>query len=147
MCDGPLPEGRHGGIPRRYCSRQCKNKAAVAARKASPDYAERHRIAERDRYRRDPEKYALEHLTRLYGLSPEDYQKMLVEQDNRCAVCGKAETQTFRGRLRKLSVDYDHITRSVRGLLCSACNWMLGKSGDDPTTLEAGAAYLRRVRA
>ncbi|MGH7974916.1 MAG: endonuclease VII domain-containing protein [bacterium] len=51
-----------------------------------------------------------------YNLSLEDYNKMLIHQDNRCALC----------RIyRKLVVDHDHKTGRVRGLLCNSCNLAL----------------------
>src|SRR6266851_1306501 len=59
-------------------------------------------------------------------------------QGNRCAICGSEET----GRCKKLSIDHCHRTGGFRGLLCGACNLMLGKAGDDPLRLRMGAQYL-----
>jgi hypothetical protein len=41
-----------------------------------------------------------------------------------------------------LSVDHDHITDRVRGLLCAACNSALASARDDPRILRAMAVYL-----
>lgn len=71
---------------------------------------------------------------------------MLSEQGGVCAVCLKLETAVYRGKVKALSVDHDHLTDRVRGLLCAACNRMLGQAYDDPDILEAGAAYLRERR-
>lgn len=53
---------------------------------------------------------------RLYDISVEDYDKMLAFQDGVCAICGRPP-KTLR-----LSVDHDHKTGEVRGLLCYTCN-------------------------
>jgi hypothetical protein len=67
---------------------------------------------------------------------------MVMAQDGRCAVCGRAAS--------KLMVDHDHACcpgvegcpRCVRGLLCGACNSMLGFARDDLATLRRAAEYL-----
>jgi hypothetical protein len=40
--------------------------------------------------------------------------------------------------------DHCHRCNKIRGELCSNCNSALGLLGDDPSWLEAAAAYLRR---
>ena len=50
-----------------------------------------------------------------------------------CVICGAAE---------KLVVDHDHITKEIRGMLCSHCNRGLGHFRDDPILLEFAAQYL-----
>lgn len=44
----------------------------------------------------------------------------------------------------RLYVDHCHISNRVRGLLCRACNTMLGAARDRAETLRSGAAYLER---
>lgn len=84
----------------------------------------------------------------LYGLKLADYQRMYVEQRGVCAICEQAETARSKwnpdGEAKWLSVDHNHTTKAVRGLLCSACNHMLGHSRDDAATLRAAADYLDR---
>lgn len=47
---------------------------------------------------------------------------MFAGQDGVCAVCHKPESRKgFR-----LSIDHDHITEKIRGLLCYRCNTCLG---------------------
>jgi ribosomal protein L34E len=62
------------------------------------------------------------HLKSRYGISVEQYNKMLESQDNKCAICGD-ECPTGRS----LAVDHDHDTGRVRGLLCSRCNIGIGQ--------------------
>lgn len=49
-------------------------------------------------------------------------------QNGVCAICGKLETALFKpgGSIRALSVDHNHRTNKVRGLLCGHCNSSVG---------------------
>jgi hypothetical protein len=75
----------------------------------------------------------------LYGLSVEDYSRMLASQGGVCKLCG---SPPGTGRQKRLHVDHDHKTGKVRGLLCDHCNHALGKMKDDPVLLRKAAAYL-----
>lgn len=66
----------------------------------------------------------------------EDYDRLLEEQDGRCALC--------ESEMKRAVVDHDHDTGKVRGLLCDTCNTGLGKFGDNAERLEAAAEYVRR---
>jgi hypothetical protein len=54
-----------------------------------------------------------------YSLSNEDYQQLLDLQQGRCAICRKTPKEVNE---RSLSVDHNHTTNKVRGLLCRRCN-------------------------
>lgn len=58
------------------------------------------------------------HRRRRYGLEPEAFEKMMADQGGKCWICGKP--------LVKPTVDHDHKTGKVRGLLCVPCNRGLG---------------------
>jgi len=75
-----------------------------------------------------------------YGISVDEYDKLLIEQKNRCWICGK---ETNKGRL--MCVDHDHVTGKVRGLLCTKCNLGLGKFNDDVRLLERAIKYLKKL--
>lgn len=79
-----------------------------------------------------------------YGISAEDYDRMLDAQGGRCAICGGTQTEADV-RKRHLSVDHCHATGRVRGLLCESCNFGLGKFRDDPALLAAALEYLQRA--
>lgn len=79
-----------------------------------------------------------------YGLTPEEYQKLLIGQGGVCAICGQEETATIKGVVRRLAVDHDHQTDEVRGLLCYMCNSALGHFGDNPDLLRRALNYLTR---
>jgi hypothetical protein len=106
----------------------CEVRASVQARLAA-EKLERATTRETVRRRR--------WLKSKYDITLEQYRNMLDAQGGVCAICGKNGT-------RLLDVDHDHTTGAIRGLLCSACNQMLGHAYDDPATLLAGARYLQR---
>jgi hypothetical protein len=71
-----------------------------------------------------------------YGISLEDYDRMLAAQGGGCAICG--------GKRRgNLDVDHCHKDKFVRGLLCRRCNRrLLPASQDRVDRLEAAIRYL-----
>lgn len=77
-------------------------------------------------------------LLRRYGLSPRDFERMLAEQSNRCAVCG----DLMRPGLGT-TIDHDHVTGVVRGLLCPNCNAAEGHLKGSALRAEKLAAYMR----
>ncbi|SRR6266513_3869538 len=78
-------------------------------------------------------------LKHRYNITPEQYDILLESQDGKCAICGGGPV----GRNR-LSVDHDHKTGRVRGLLCQNCNMILGNSHDDTNKLQRAIEYLNR---
>lgn len=79
-------------------------------------------------------------LKRLYGITLEEYDELLLQQNGLCAICGRFWTQ-FK---KPFVVDHDHNTGAVRSLLCPACNTAIGLFQDDPVLLEKAALYLRK---
>lgn len=80
------------------------------------------------------------YLERHYGVTIEQYDVMLKEQDNRCAICGTAECSSGRN----FAVDHDHETGRVRGLLCGNCNVGIGNLRDDINIMKRAIAYLEK---
>ena len=72
-----------------------------------------------------------------YGITPDDYNKMLVAQNGVCAIC----KQPPRGKMKRLSVDHCHASKEVRGLLCVTCNRTVGYL-DNPEWTERALSYL-----
>ena len=87
-------------------------------------------------------------LKREYGLTLEQYNDMLKRQAHRCAVCRRPETVTIKktGEVRRLAVDHDHVTGTVRGLLCHRCNILVWAMEDNHTTLSAIEKYVENFR-
>lgn len=79
------------------------------------------------------------HIKRAYGLTTEQYHRMLTEQNYVCAICKNKEDN-----LRNLVVDHNHATNKVRGLLCYRCNTLLGCAKEQETTLQNAVDYLRK---
>lgn len=48
-------------------------------------------------------------------------EKLIAKYGNNCAICGKSSS-TFK---KRLSVDHNHKTNKIRGLLCFRCNKFL----------------------
>jgi hypothetical protein len=69
-----------------------------------------------------------------YGLSENDFNRMLVQQNHKCSICYNALTHPH--------VDHDHITGKVRGVLCGKCNKGLGFFSDNVTLLRSAITYL-----
>ena len=81
-------------------------------------------------------------MLRNYGITLEQYDKMLEEQDGKCKIC-KTETPGGRGRF---NIDHDHVTGKIRGLLCFHCNMVLGQVKDDIKILTSMTQYLIESR-
>lgn len=78
-----------------------------------------------------------------YGITLEEFNRLHAEQHGLCAICQKPETMVSRKwGLRALSVDHDHDTGVVRGLLCSNCNMGIGHLKDSLPLLRAAVTYL-----
>ena len=71
-------------------------------------------------------------------LPKETYLRLLEQQNNACAICGIDANDLER----ELSVDHNHETMQVRGLLCGLCNVGLGYFKDDTTLLSMAMEYL-----
>ncbi len=118
---------------------------------------EKHRLRAKKHYQRNkkrkneqkiawrlkyPEKAALfrrrSMLKRIYGLSLEDYDNMVEQQNEVCGICGKV----VEGNLL---VDHCHATRKIRGLLCNNCNLGLGYFRDNLDILASATSYLLNI--
>ena len=74
-------------------------------------------------------------LRRHYGISLDQFEQLLREQELRCAICA---VEFFE----RPHVDHNHATGTVRGLLCSRCNTGIGLFQDDKILLLLAVKYL-----
>ena len=90
----------------------------------------------------DPVAYRNAELQRRYGITQQDYEVMIVEQNNQCAICNATEPGG-RHNSGYFVVDHCHTTGKVRKLLCNNCNTALGLVGDNTQTLQSMIEYLQ----
>lgn len=81
-------------------------------------------------------------LSTRFGLTTEEYDRILASQNGTCAIC--AEPNSID---RRLAVDHNHETGVVRGILCHACNLGLGFFRDSPERMHSAIEYLKRAYA
>ena len=84
------------------------------------------------RWRQERKTYLMRH----YGITVAQYNKMLKRQHGRCAICKRPP------RSRHLSVDHDHISGRIRGLLDYRCNRFIVGRHRDGRLLQEAADYL-----
>lgn len=81
-------------------------------------------------------------LREKYSMTVEEYHELLEAQGGVCAICGTEQTTGRGSENNHFSVDHDHKTGAVRGLLCHACNTAIGLLQDSPTLLHSAIKYL-----
>ena len=93
-----------------------------------------HKSATRGKYAKTYRRY---YLQRHYGISLEEYDRLLTQQNGGCAICHEGKPR------RRHAVDHNHKTGKVRGLLCGSCNRALGYFKDSPELLASAITYLK----
>lgn len=97
------------------------------------------RIREKQRQWRadNPDRCLEVQLRNKFGITLQDYRRLLDEQDGKCAICG----ETCRTG-KRLAVDHDHSNGKVRGLLCQDCNTAIGLFRESPRRLMLAMRYV-----
>ena len=87
-------------------------------------------------------------LKRKYGITPEDYERMLSFQNKCCAICLTSDPSKAapHGKSVYFCVDHDHSTGAIRGLLCFQCNLAIGMLETTANT-DRAARYLKDADA
>ena len=70
----------------------------------------------------------------LYGLTPEDYELMVFEQNNKCPIC--------RREMDQPQIDYDPTTGELMALLCHDCRSAKTLLRNDPELIYRLSAYV-----
>jgi hypothetical protein len=78
-------------------------------------------------------------LKKTFGITIEEYNLMLVDQNNSCYLCKTNKDQLKRN----LAVDHCHKTGKIRKLLCEKCNVGLGSFKENIETLTNAIIYLK----
>lgn len=119
-----------------YC-RACHNKMQREKYQADPQAKLKRQMRERKRKSLNPLAKKDAELKRLYGISVETYLDILGAQNGVCKICNNDCKTKY-----SLSVDHNHQTGKVRGLLCNRCNRAIGMFEDSPHLLRSAAKYL-----
>lgn len=75
-----------------------------------------------------------------YGITLQQYEEMLIKQNNECAICERQFDEKIRP-----DVDHHHESKKVRGILCHACNLALGYLKEDEKVIQNMLDYLDRT--
>jgi len=137
-----------------YCIR-CESDRKKEARDGNTDLIEKHKNNNRLWYQNNKEKnkernkkwieenparYRELNLKHRFGISLEDYNRILEEQNYCCGICG-----VHRDFITQhMAVDHCHKTGKIRGLLCKNCNSGLGFFQDNNEVLEKAITYLNQ---
>ncbi len=132
----------------RYSCKRCKNEISLQWKKNNPEKVKNSILKEKFK-----ENYPIRKrvaVLRKYGLSIKDYEILLKKQNGLCYICGKEETALdWRyKKLKMLSVDHCHSSEKegimkIRRLLCSRCNYVLGRIEDSIELSEKFTQYLK----
>jgi len=90
--------------------------------------------------------FADNYLKRAYGIDLDEYNLMLIKQNNCCSICKSDGFIMQKGHKVKLVVDHCHDTGKVRGLLCHNCNRALGLLKDNTNTINNALEYINESR-
>ena len=112
--------------------RECISEKGRSYRRLHPEYQKQY-DQKRKSYR------SAKRIQDLYGLTSEEFKKILIWQGEQCAICW-----TKHPGDKNWNVDHDHKTGKVRGLLCRKCNLMLGFAKDSANLLSRGIQYLQK---
>jgi len=79
-----------------------------------------------------------------YKITEQRYFEILEKQMGLCAIC-RSDSPRRRGS-KNFTVDHNHTTMEVRGLLCHHCNVMIGLAKDSIEVLETAIKYLKNYK-
>lgn len=121
--------------PCKDCCKEYENERYLRLKESGAKYIKNKKESQRARS-----------LKNKFGITLEQYDQLLEEQDYSCAICKKHEGEFNR----KFAVDHahtgsDHIPEGmVRGLLCWSCNRLVIGKQTNPDIFQRAADYLRR---
>lgn len=119
-----------------YKKTRPRRTAAMKAKRSEQDKAYRQRVKESGNVPKSltPEYKRLARIWCRYKLTEQQLEEMYQHYNNACAICKKQVP---------LVIDHDHETGEVRGLVCDACNILLGVF-DNPLRKNAFELYLAK---
>lgn len=124
----------------------CRCANTALHRKTNPEYMSKWRSYNQDHIKDYNYKHYHENLVyhrnrqlkRTYGISLDEYEVLLSSQGEGCAICGVDSCLDGMS----FTVDHNHETGEVRGILCRHCNTGLGMFKDSPNIIKNAYQYL-----
>lgn len=95
----------------------------------------------REYHKENPHIKRRSYLKLEYGLTLEDYDKLLKSQNGLCKICNADNPNCEQHK--HLYIDHCHSTGKVRGLLCGRCNSAIGHMKDNIEYFEKAIEYLK----
>jgi hypothetical protein len=151
QCDSGCTCSRHKPSSRRYTEEQ-REEARQRSLAKGREYMRQRRAADpekarreaREQYRKNGRKHNLKW---KFGITPEEFDAMLIGQGGRCYLCGEPMGGTIH-------IDHDRSCCSgnqscgkcIRGLADQKCNQGIGQFGDDPYRLRRAADALEKAQ-
>jgi len=131
------PTGKYGRRPRcKECVRKENHERYLERLAENPDY---YKVKSRTWASRCYESYRKWDLKKKFGISEEDYIRILTSQNGVCGLCGQPMDEG-----KKLAVDHDHNTGEIRGILHNRCNMAIGLLLESPEICRKAAVYLEK---
>lgn len=143
MCSDPCRKIVHRQSQKKY-QRSLKGRQCFKKSKLKYRASERGRLTEKKYTIRYKKNKHIITLCNKYGITPERYLSMVDEQQGLCAICGQPETKLYKGNIQNLSLDHDHETNKIRGLLCDKCDRGTGIFYHNTGLLRLAAIYLEK---
>lgn len=107
-----------------------------------------HNIKQREKYQTEKQgntswyqqrlkKQRTNFILKTYGITSEQYDRLVEVQNNRCSLCYTEFSDKNKPRL-----DHNHVTGKLRGMLCNTCNLGLGLIENTPNFYQRVMRYL-----
>jgi len=82
-----------------------------------------------------------------YGISLNDFNRLLKKQNSKCKICRLKEVaKATQNKIKSLSIDHNHTTGKIRGLLCQNCNAGIGLFKENINLLKKVINYLEKTK-
>lgn len=140
-CEFDTKKFRSGNLGLSGSCKFCRNAYAKQAYRANPS---NWRTKNKNNYLKHKLGYRNRQLKNNFGISLEEYDLILKNQNGKCAICNKTEGEKRNGKTKYLAVDHCHKTGRIRGLLCGKCNKALGLLEDNMAIINKAIDYLQK---
>lgn len=116
-----------------------KSKNLDKCKKLNEKWRKNNREYIKEYYIKNKDKKYMKVRERIYGITKDQYDQLLLETNGQCIICQKLT--------EKFVVDHCHLTGKVRGLICGKCNSGLGFFNDSIQCLNNAIKYLKKHKS